>query len=130
MKPDSHVSRRRFMKTAAVAASAPVVAASVSASASPSRQDVLVAATIVRASISRNEPGALRLGVRVSVMADEYRNENLVVSVDGVQFNASADVTRRIVTSAVRDRVMQELARNNATMPADRIAVQVFGGVL
>lgn len=130
MTSHSNVSRRRFMRTAAAAATAPVVAASVSASASTSQADVLAAATIVRATLSRNTPGTLRLGVRVSVMAEGYRNENLVVSVDDVQFNATADTTREKVTAVVRDRVAHELARNNTAISPERVAVQVFGGVL
>lgn len=127
MTSNSNVSRRRFMRTAAAAA-APVVAATASASAAG--VDVLAAATVVRASLSRETPGALRLGVRVSVLAESYRSDNLVVPVDDVGFNASADSTRERITSAVQHRVSHELARNNISTAPERIAVQVFGGVL
>lgn len=130
MTTNSNVSRRLFMRTAAAAAAVPVVATSAAVSASPSRSDVMAAATVVRATLSPDTPGTLRLGVRVSVLADGYRNEKLVVSVAGVEFNATADTTRRVVTSAVQDRVAQELAKRNIATSAEQVAVQVFGGVL
>ena len=83
------------MRTAAAAAaSAPVVAASVSAENVASSSNVMAAATVVRASISKTRPGALQLGVRVSVQSEGYQKENLGISVDGFKFNASADDTR------------------------------------
>ncbi len=127
----SNVSRRNFMRTAAAAAaSAPVMAASVSASDASSTFGVLAAATVVRATVSPTKPGTLHLGVRVSVQAEGYQKENLVVSVDGVKFNAAADDTRHAITTAVRDRVATELARHGNAISAEQVAVQVFGGVL
>lgn len=129
MRSKTGVSRRNFMQTAAGAVAVPAAVAT-SANVAADSAEVLVAATVVRASLSRTERGVLRVGVRVSVMADDFANENIVVTVDGVRFGASTDATRKVITSVVQERVATELAAIGSPVPADRIAVQVFGGVL
>lgn len=129
MRSTTGVSRRNFMRTAAAAAAVPAAVAT-SAHVAAENAEVLVAATVVRASLSRTERGALRVGVRVSVMADGFAKENIVVTVDGVRFGASTDVTRKVITLVVQERVAAELAASGSPVVADRIAVQVFGGVL
>lgn len=128
MSNKTGVSRRNFMRAAAAAAAVPAAAAtSVNAA---DTADILVAATVVRASLSRTERGALRLGVRVSVMAEDFTRENIVVTVEGVRFGASADETRRLISKAVQERIVGELESAGVAVDSNRIAVQVFGGVM
>jgi len=129
MKEKTGVSRRSFMRNAAVAAAAPTALAG-AATSHASAADVLVAATVVRASHSRDVQGALKIGVRASVVAEGFSRDNIVVTVDGVRFGATADVTRDMITAAVQQCIAQEMATSGSDIAADRIAVQVFGGVL
>ena len=122
------VSRRMFMRTAAVAAAAPTALAASTVAADSS--DVHVAATVVRASHSKATRGALTIGVRASVLAEGFGRDNVVLAVDGVRFGASADDTRQLITRRVRERIAMELERAGVPVSPDRIAVQVFGGVL
>jgi hypothetical protein len=128
MSNQAGVSRRMFMRTAAVAAAAPTALAASAVAADSA--DVHVAATVVRASHSKTTRGALTIGVRASVLAEGFGRDNVVLAVDGVRFGASADDTRQLITNKVRERISMELERAGVPVSADRIAVQVFGGVL
>lgn len=122
------VSRRRFMRGAAVAAAAPTVFAGATVTAAPA--DVNVAATVVRASHSKTDPGALRIGVRASVLAGDLARDNIVVVVEPVRFGAPSDETRDLISKQVQRRIAEILTERGTTIAPDHIAVQVFGGVL
>jgi hypothetical protein len=122
------VSRRMFMRSAAAAAAVPTVLTATQASASSAVAHV--AATVVRASHSKTAAGRLTIGVRASVLAEGFNGKNVVVTVDDVRFGASADETKSLITKAVQDRIASMMSERGAQVTPDRIAVQVFGGVL
>lgn len=128
MMQKSGVSRRGFVRSAAAVAAAPSVLTATKTSAAMA--DVSVAATIVRASHSKAEPHALRLGVRASVQSADFRADNLVFVVDPVPFGASASDTGDRIAESVRQQIAALLASRGAETTLDRVAVQVFGGVL
>ena len=122
------VSRRTFMRSAAAAAAVPTALTATQAGASSALAHV--AATVVRASHSKTAAGRLTIGVRASVLAEGFNGKDVVLAVDNVRFGASADETRTWITQAVQQRIASIMSERGTQVEPDRIAVQVFGGVL
>lgn len=116
------------MRSAAAAATAPTAWTAAKAGEAPA--EARVAATVVRASHSKTSPGRLTIGVRASVLAEGFNGKNVVVTVDDIRFGASGDETRTLITKAVQDRIASLMSERGTQVASDRIAVQVFGGVL
>lgn len=128
MDPNTGSSRRRFRRFMRTAATP--VSAAIASNVAPMKGVVRAAATVVHATFSRNKPGDIQIDVHVSVEADGYRTGNLTLSVDGVPLDSSPEATRNMIVRAVRARVASELAAIGRVINPERIAVQVFGGVL
>ncbi len=128
MDTNKGVSRRRFrrfMRTAGMP-----VSAAVSSNLAPVNRAVRAAVTVVYATFSRNKPGQIQIDVLVSVEGDGYSGGNFNFSVDGVPLDSSPEATRNMIVKAVRSRVASDLAVIGKAVNPERIAVQVFGGVL
>lgn len=129
MTQNRGVSRRGFVRGVAGTAAAPAALAGM-ATANAAPADVSVAATVVRASHSKVDPHALRLGVRASVRGPNETMEGVVLVVEPVRFGASAAETRALIAESVQTQIAAMLVKRGVQARADHVAVQVFGGVL
>jgi hypothetical protein len=130
MNQTNGLSRRGLFRTAAAVPVAGALAADLAAAQPITAPQARVAATILRTSQSRTAPEGLRVGLRISVMANAFRMDDRVIVVDPVDFHASpADLRQQIVTG-VQQQVQDMLADHQPELTVDAIAVQVFGGPL
>ncbi len=126
------VNRRLLMKGVAGGAVAPsVVAGSVLTGAGATAPPTAtVAVTVVRAAHSGLKPDALRIGVRASIRTANYSRDGLVLIVEPVTFGGTSAETGDQIAAGVRRQVAALLDQGGHATDPDRIAVQVFGGVL
>jgi hypothetical protein len=136
----SRITRRGFVRGAAIGAGAAVTTTSaLRAADSPISGPItladsgdyraMVTATIVRADHSSYDAGRLRLGVRTSLRTAEGVRNGRVVVVDDVEFTATPTEIREQVERAVQRSIAAQLsARGTETMP-EQVAVRVFGGL-
>jgi len=134
-------SRRGLVKGAAAAGLAVVPAAGTAAAQAdpnPLRRDrvgrgpvlATVAATLVRADHDDAAPGALAVGVRVSLRAPAVAEDNLVLVVDRVEAAAEPAELNRQIVYGLRRRVAALLAERGQATDPEAIAVRLFGGAL
>jgi hypothetical protein len=139
----SRLARRGFVKAAAVVAGAAAVPAA-AARATAAQTSILsgggfvegrtpaalVAATVVRADLSREAFGTLKVGVRASIASPAGVADGVVLVVDGVAFGAAPAALNGYLTEAVRTRAAAFLAERGQPTDPEEIAVRLFGGAL
>jgi len=132
MKDARGVNRRSLMKGMAGTAVAPAVlgSAALTASGAAVAPEATVAVTVVRATHSRSEPNALRIGVRASIRSADVVLDGTVLVIEPVAFGISATDAGDQIAKGVRSQVAEMLDKRELATDPDRIAVQVFGGVL
>lgn len=133
MKISGRLSRRGLMKGATASAVALPLAGAVapgSSSAAVNDASVFVTATVVRATHSRGTPGALRIGVRASILEAGAHGIERVLVIDAVPFGAAPSEIGQLIAQGVREQVSRILNRPDAPVRPEQVAVQVFGGAL
>lgn len=126
------VNRRSLMKGVAGGAVAPAALAGTvfAEGAGGAVPDATVAVTVVRATHSATSANELRVGVRASIRSAGFARDGLVLVVEPVTFGVPPAEAGTQIADAVRAQVSGVLEREGIAVDSDRIAVQVFGGVL
>lgn len=132
----SAISRRVFVKGAAIGAGAAVTSTKSLQAADRERDEyeipvdpiATVTATIVRADHTPTTFDRLRLGVRTSIHSAAWSAKGKVIVVDGVDFVASPSEVRSRVEREVQSSVADMLNARGIPAQPQQIAVRVFGG--
>jgi len=92
--------------------------------------EATVAVTVVRATHSLTDPDALRIGVRASIRSADFSRDGLVLVVEPVAFGGTSAETGSQIAEGVRAQVATMLTERGRATDPERVAVQVFGGML